>query len=86
MVTRGERKRENLSHIVFGVAKDPLGRHVLGGRTQVDGHMCPGEGCGYPPRTFCPVCLGVGIVSEARLAAWQAGQLDQHPELREATR
>ena len=44
--------------------------HVLGRRVDGVTHMCPGEGCGWPVRAFCPVCLGVGEVTEARLNEW----------------
>lgn len=53
------------------MAHDLLGIHPLGGRAEVLGHMCPGDGCGFPPRAFCPVCLGVGVIDETRLAMWQ---------------
>lgn len=39
--------------------------------------MCPGEGCGWPVRAFCPVCLGVGMVDETRLAQWQQQELER---------
>lgn len=48
---------------------DPL-PHLLGRRVDEVTHMCPGEGCGWPVRAFCPVCLGVGTVTEERLARW----------------
>jgi len=44
--------------------------HAFGARLGDITHMCPGEGCGWPVRAFCPVCLGVGTVTEERLARW----------------
>jgi hypothetical protein len=44
--------------------------------------MCPGEGCGWPVRAFCPTCLGVGLVSEQRLAQWQREILADHVAVR----
>lgn len=48
---------------------DPIA-HLLGRRVDDVTHMCPGEGCGWPVRAFCPTCLGVGTVTEERLARW----------------
>lgn len=60
---------------------DPLGRHALGSRTHVDGHMCPAERCGWPPYPFCPTCGGSGIVTELQLAVWQRTQYAEHPDI-----
>lgn len=53
------------------MAKDLPVAHALGRRIDGVTHMCPGDGCGWPVRAFCPVCLGVGEVTEERLARWQ---------------
>lgn len=50
--------------------KDLPTRHPYGARIDNVTHMCPGVGCGWPVRAFCPVCLGVGEVTEERLAQW----------------
>jgi hypothetical protein len=42
--------------------------HMLGKRLGEIRHMCPE--CGTQRRALCAVCLGVGHVSEARLARW----------------
>jgi len=60
---------------------DPLA-HVFGARIDNVLHMCPGEGCGWPVRAFCPTCLGVGLVSEQRLAQWQREILADHVAVR----
>lgn len=39
-------------------------QHDFGIRMEAE-HMCPK--CGYPPKAFCDVCLGVGTVDEATL-------------------
>jgi hypothetical protein len=63
-------------------AGELLARHALGhGVPQEIRHMCPAEGCGNPPSPFCQVCLGVGTVTEDRLARWQAQVLREAGEL-----
>lgn len=44
--------------------------HLYGARVDGVTHMCPGDGCGWPVRAFCPVCLGVGEITEEQLARW----------------
>lgn len=46
-----------------------LPQHPLGVRMDT-AHMCPE--CGINVRPFCPVCLGAGTVTSARLARHQA--------------
>lgn len=65
---------------------DPLGRHALGSRVQVEGHMCPQERCGWPPYPFCPVCGGAGVITELELALWQRRQYAEHPEMQSDAR
>lgn len=56
------------------VKLDPVA-HALGARIDDVLHMCPAEQCGYPPRAFCPTCLGVGLLTEEDLARWHRTQL-----------
>lgn len=53
-----------------GPTRDPRGfiPHQDGVRLGEVRHMCPE--CGWPPRSDCHVCFGVGDVSEAQLAVW----------------
>jgi len=46
--------------------------HALGARVDEITHLCPD--CGWHTKAFCPTCLGVGQVTEERLAWWQRNE------------
>jgi hypothetical protein len=52
------------------MAEFEIAPHDGGVRLDNVNHACPEHGLANVP-PFCPVCLGSGIVSEARLAQWQ---------------
>lgn len=58
----------------------PGSGHELGARLDNIRHACPDCVVGRP-RSFCPTCLGVGSISEARLAVWQ---IEQDQQIRDA--
>ncbi len=52
-----------------------LAQHPRGERIEVLGHACPQ--CDLAsPKPFCSVCLGSGLATTDRLAAWQREQND----------
>lgn len=54
-----------------------FGIHPRGVRLDNITHACPECGIGVP-KAFCPVCLGAGTVSEARLGQWIREQNDKN--------
>lgn len=48
------------------------GKRRLATRRDDVRHMCPE--CGNPPHLFCPLCLGVGTITDDQLDRWQARQ------------